>query len=72
MSSVEINTETPSQSGHKKDITEMMKRMDTNDTTDIDKEQMIGKTFFDNICFKYSDMPAAIYVDRLQNNIVGS
>ena len=52
----------------------MMKRMDTNDTTDIDKEQMIGKTFFDNICFKYSDMPAgkAIYVDRLQNNIVGS
>ena len=36
---------------------------------------MIGKTFFfDNICSKYSDMPAGktIYVDGLQSNIVGS
>ena len=51
----------------------MMKGLATHDSDATGKEQRIGESFFNNICFKYSDMPAGktIYVHRLQTNIIG-
>ena len=70
----EINNVTPPPPEQgKRGITELMQHLDTNDTTNINK-QSIGKNFLDTLCFKYSDIPAGkhIYVKELHSNIVGS